>query len=421
MSDNASVTNLTTNLTRRRFAQIALLGTQAGRLFGASGAANAIDRVLREGIQRRNIPCVTAMVASADRILYSGAFGKRDQASGIAVQPDSIFAIASMTKAITSVAAMQLVERGKLKLDEPVARHLPQLAKMQVLQGFDAAGKPVLRPATKMITLRHLLTHTSGFAYPTWHEAMFKYTQATSPLPPGVVAPLVPLMFEPGSAWQYGYSADWTGRLVEQVSGLNLEQYFQRNILQPLGMSDTSFIFPPEKFEHLVSRSQRQNGGPLQEVPRAIPPRPAAFNGGGGLNSTAPDYIRFMQMILRYGRAGVRDEILTAKSVEAMSVNQIGDLSAGKMKSFMPNTSSDVDVHPGALDKWGLGFLINTIPYEGGRSAGSLAWAGVYNTFYWIDPTRGICATIMMQFLPFVDKEAVGLLGDFERAVYANL
>jgi CubicO group peptidase (beta-lactamase class C family) len=409
-----------THLTRRQFGGV-LLASQAQRLFGAASSTSAIDRTLREGIERRKIPCVTAMVASHDQILYSGAFGKRDLASGIDVRPDSIFAIASMTKAITSVAAMQLVERGKLKLDEPVARHLPQFGKLDVLEGFDAAGKPVLRPVMTPVTLRHLLTHTSGFAYPTWHEGMFKYTQATAPLPPGVVAPIVPLMFEPGTAWQYGYSADWTGRLVETVSGMNLEQYFRRNILDPLEMNDTSFIFPADKFDRLVSRSQRQNGGPLQEVPRALPPKPAAFNGGGGLNSTAPDYIRFMQMILRYGRSGIRDEILTAKSVEMMSVNQIGDLGAGKLKTFMPNLSSDVDVHPGAVDKWGLGFLINTVAYPGGRSAGSLAWAGVYNTFYWIDPPRGICAAIMMQFLPFVDKEAVGLLGDFERSVYANL
>jgi CubicO group peptidase (beta-lactamase class C family) len=411
-----------THLTRRQFGGTLLMASQAApRLFGKSASTTAIDDVLREGIQRRKIPCVTAMVASPDKILYSGAFGKRDTASGVDVQPDSIFAIASMTKAITSVAAMQLVERGKVKLDEPVARHLPELAKMEVLQGFDAAGKPVLRPAAKPITLRHLLTHTSGFAYPTWHEGMFKYTQATAPIPNGVVAPLVPLMFEPGTAWQYGYSADWSGRLVEAVSGMNLEQYFQRNILQPLGMSDTSFIFPPEKFDRLVGRWQRQNGGPLQEVPRTLPPKPAAFNGGGGLNSTAPDYIKFMQMILRYGRGGVSQEILGAKSVEAMSVNQIGDLGAGKLKTLMPDLSSEVDVHPGFIDKWGLGFLINTTAYPGGRSAGSLAWAGVFNTFYWIDQPRGICATIMMQYLPFVDKEAVGLLGDFERAVYANL
>jgi len=410
-----------THLTRRQFGAIALLGSQAERLFGASGSASEIDRTLREGMERRKIPCVAAMVASQDKILYSGAFGKRDLASGIDIQPDSIFQIASMTKAITSVAAMQLVERGKLKLDEPVARHLPELAKLNVIDGFLPSGQPVLRPAVKPITLRQLLTHTSGFAYPTWSEEMFKYTQATGPLPSGVVAPLVPLVFEPGTRWQYGYSADWTGRLVETVSGLNLEQYFQRNILRPLGMNDTTFIFPANKFDRLVSQSRRQNGGPLEEVPRTLPAKPAAFNGGGGLTSTAPDYIKFMQMILRYGQSGVREEILTAKSVEMMSVNQIGDLGAGKLKTYQPNTSSDVNLHPGAVDKWGLGFLINTVAYPDGRSAGSLAWAGVLNTFYWIDPPRGICAVIMMQFLPFVDKEAVGLLGEFERAVYANL
>src|SRR4029077_3124990 len=159
---------------------------------------------------------------------------------------------------------MQLVERGRLKLDEPVAKHLPELGKLDVIQGFDAAAKPILRPAAKPITLRHLLTHTSGFAYPTWSEEMFKYTQATAPIPAGVVAPLVPLIFEPGTRWQYGYSADWTGRLVEAVSGLSLEQYFQHNILQPLGMTDTSFIFPPEKFDRLVGQAIRQNGGALQ-------------------------------------------------------------------------------------------------------------------------------------------------------------
>ena len=406
-----------TLISRREFGGAALLAIQASRLFGKSPG---IDQTLSEGIVNRKIPMVTAMVASANKILYTGAFGKRDSASAMAVQPDSIFQIASMTKAITSVAAMQLVERGKVALDEPAFRHLPQLANLNVLEGFDGAGKPVLRPATKPVTLRHLLTHTSGFAYPTWHEAMFKYSQQV-PVPPGAVAPPMPLAFEPGTRWQYGYSTDWVGKLVEAVSGLTLDQYFDRNILKPLGMNDTAFSVPSDKFERMVSRSQRQASGMLQEVPRTLPAAPREFNGGGGLYSTAPDYIKFTQMILRYGQGGVRDEILKAKSVEMMSMNQIGGLSAGKLKTFAPNVSSDVDVHPGAIDKWGLGFLINETAYPGGRTAGSLAWAGVYNTFYWIDPARGISGVIMMQFLPFVDKEAVGLLGDFERAVYASM
>jgi methyl acetate hydrolase len=396
-----------TRISRRGFGAMAILA--AGKL---AAKPTGIDQTLSDGIVAHKVPLVTAIVASANKTLYAGAAG--------AAKPDSIFSIASMTKAITSVAAMQLVERGKLALDEPVARHLPQLTKLDVLEGFDGAGKPVLRPATKRITLRHLLTHTSGFAYNTWHEGMFKYAQQF-PIPPGTVAPLVPLAFEPGTRWQYGYSADWTGKLVEAVSGLTLEDYFQKNILKPLDMNDTTFILPREKFDRLVTRSQRQNGGPLQQVAKILPAPPREFNGGGGLYSTAPDYIKFTQMILQYGRAGVRDEILKAKSVEMMMTNQIGDLGAGKLKSYIPATSSDVDLHPGAVDKWGLGFLINPTAYAGGRSAGSLAWAGIYNTFYWIDPSRGICAVIMMQFLPFVDKEAVALLGEFERSVYATL
>ena len=409
-------------ITRRAFGAIAFaFSAQAPRLTAASkAAATNLDDLLRKGIERRKIPAVAAMVATADKITYQGAFGKRDVTSPSArATTDSIFAIASMTKAITSTAALQLVDQGKLKLDEPVSKHIPEFANLEVLEGFDNGGKPNLRPVRTPVTLKHLLTHTSGFCYDTWSGEMVEYEKHGGNAPVGV-APLVPLMFEPGKRWQYGYSLDWTGRLVETVSGLTLEQYFQRNICEPLGMKDTSFILPAEKFDRLVSRHQRQADGSLQQEPRTPPAPPAAFNGGGGLYSTPGDYVRFMQMILRRGRGPGKQQILQPATVDMMSTNQIGELGAGRLKSFQPERSSDVDLHPGATDKWGLGFLINTTPYPGGRSAGSLAWAGIANTFYWIDPKRGICATIMMQFLPFVDKEAVGLLGDFERAVYAG-
>ncbi|MBZ5576571.1 MAG: beta-lactamase family protein [Acidobacteriia bacterium] len=407
-----------TIISRREFGgALAILGAQAGQLWGAP----SLDETLRESMRRRKIPMVTAMTATADKTTYSGAFGKRDAESGVDVTIDSIFAIASMTKAITTTAALQLVERGKLTLDEPASKHLPELGKVQVLTGFDAAGKPILRPATKPVTLRNLMTHTSGFAYDTWDADIAKYTaQAGANLTPGTVAPLIPLAFEPGTRWQYGYGLDWTGRLVETVSGQTLEQYFQSNILQPLGMKDTSFILPPEKFDRLVSVSQRQGDGVLKENPRTQPAPPKAYNGGGGLNSTAPDYVRFMQMILRHGRGPAKEQILQAKTVQMMASNQIGPLGAGRLKTARPALSSDVDFHPGFEDKYTFGFLMNPAAYKGGRSAGSLAWAGVYNTYYWIDPRRDLCAVVMMQFLPFADKEGVGLLGDFERAVYAN-
>jgi CubicO group peptidase (beta-lactamase class C family) len=208
---------------------------------------------------------------------------------------------------------------------------------------------------------------------------------------------------------------------VEAISGATLEDYFQEKILRPLGMQDTSYILPPMKFDRMVVRYHRDNGSELKEDERKQPAPPKTFNGGGGLYSTAADYVRFMQMILKHGAGPGGSRILQAKTVDSMMTNQIGALTAGKMKSFDRNTSADVDIQPGRTEKWGLGFLINTTAYEGGRSAGSLAWAGLYNTFYWIDPKRQRCGVILMQFLPFVDREAVGMLDEFERAVYAQV
>ena len=367
-----------------------------------------LDTALRTGIANRKIPAAVGMVASGNKILYQGAFGTRD-ASGVPVKTDSIFAIHSMTKAITTAAALQLVEQGKVQLDEPVSKYLPKLAKLEVLRGFDNAGKPVLSAAKTQVTLKHLLTHTSGFCYDNWDGEMFRYTaaQPTSEVPP--------LMFEPGTRWQYGQGIDWAGRLVETLSGMSVEDYFQAKILKPLGMIDTSYIVPAGKFDRLVTGYHRQENGPLISNERKLPSPPKSFGGGGGLYSTAADYVRFMQMILNQGQG-----ILKPKTVEDMRTNQIGGLTAGKMKSYKPSISSDVDIQPGHTEKWGLGFLINTTAYTGGRAAGSLAWAGLENTFYWIDPKNALCAVLLMRFLPFVDKQAVGLLDDFEKAVYAG-
>jgi CubicO group peptidase (beta-lactamase class C family) len=331
---------------------------------------------------------------------------------------DALFNIASMTKAITSAAAMQLVEQGKLGLFEPVARHLPQLANLEVLEGFDSAGKPLLRPARNEINLRHLLTHTSGLCYDIWDDKMFRYTSWKTAPTPGKPAPL---MFEPGTRWQYGQGVDWAGRLVEKVSGMNLEDYFQQNILGPLAMKDTSYILPESKMDRLVSRYHRDANGILQEEERKHPAPPTSFNGGGGQYSTAGDYIRFTQMILNRGKGPGNVRILKSQTVDEMTTNQIGELAAGKMKSSRPGTSSDVDIQPGRTGKWGLGFLINPTAYPGGRAEGSLAWAGISNTYYWIDPKRNRCAVLMMQYLPFVDREAIGLLNDFEQSVYRSL
>ncbi len=359
------------------------------------------------------------MAASTDRTLYAGAFGKRDSAAGSPLTTDAIFSIASMTKAITTSAAMQLVEQGKVKLDEPVSQWLPTLRAVQVLHGYDTAGKPILKPASKPITLRHLLTHTSGFCYTYWHKEMFEYQKKAGAPPAGADSFLTPLMFEPGTRWQYGPSIDWAGRLVETLSGLNLEQYFQKHLLQPLGMKDTSYILNPAQFDRLVSNWSRPSAGAaLVEDPRKMPDAPKSFNGGGGLYSTAADYVQFMRMILNQGVGPGKVRVLSPQSVRLMSSNQTGALQAGKMASFRHTFSMDVDLHPGQSDRYTFGFLTNPKAYPGRRSANSLAWAGLYNTYYWIDPAKNRCGVLLTQILPFADTEALALLTEFEHGVY---
>jgi methyl acetate hydrolase len=392
---------------RRTFLTLPLAATAvaAPRLDAAK-----LDSLLREGIERRKIPAVSAALATDRETLYAGAFGIRDAASRKRVDTQSIFGIASMTKAITTAAALQLVEQGKLSLRDPIDKFLPEYGALQVLTGFEPSGKPLLRPARSQPTLHHLLTHTGGFAYDNWNADLLRFYRHYGPERRPAIPPL---MTDPGTRWEYGTNIDYVGRMVEAVSGLSLEAYFQKNILQPLGMKDTSYILTAEKFPRKVATCRRQPDDSLKEDPYVLPPRPASFNGGGGLYSTPADYVKFMQMILQRG-----GRVLRPASVTSMKRNQTGGLSAGKMKAARPESTSEVDFHPGVQDCFTYGFLMNPRGYAKGRSAGSLAWAGIQNTFYWIDPSRNLCATIMMQYYPFCDREAIGLLREFEAAVY---
>jgi methyl acetate hydrolase len=406
-------------ITRRRFARVAAALSAAGRTHVHAAPTDApLTAALSASLMRHGIPAAALMVASGNATLHHFEFGSRDSASGQPITSRSIFAIASMTKPITAVAAMQLVERGKLKLDDPVAKYLPELENLEVLAGFAADGHPILRPAAGAILVRHLLTHTSGFAYDVWDAEQLRYThylKETKTPDPRVP----PLSFDPGTEWRYGSGLDWAGRLVEKISGKTLEAWFQEEIFQPLGMDDTSFVLPPEKFDRQVGRYRREDGQ-LKEQPRTQPEPPKSFNGGGGLFSTTQDYVKFMQMILRRGAGERNARTLRAETVDLMTRNQVGAMSAGKLKSVGP-ASRDIDMHPGHKDGFGYGFLINLEDYDSGRSAGSLAWAGFFNTFFWIDPRRQTCAVILMQLLPFCDEQAVGVLRDFERATYSIL
>src|SRR5207302_5005987 len=313
-----------------------------------SSLAN-IDRILRQAVESKAMPGVVAVAATDAGVLYEGAFGKRDLGKPAPMTLDSVVWIASMTKAITGTAAMQLVERGKLSLERPAGDVVPALSSAKVLEGFDPAGQPRLRAPQRPITLRHLLTHTAGFAYEIWRPEIAQYQSATNT--PGITtctnaALTTPLLFDPGDKWEYGISIDWIGKMVETVSGQKLDRYFQDNIFGPLGMKDTSFKLSPSQRARQASVHQRDENGALAPIEFALPEDPEFLMGGGGLNGTAPDYLAFTQMILHGGRLNGA-QVLRPETVEQMAQNHIGPLEVGAMKSAMPGLSNDVELFPG--------------------------------------------------------------------------
>ena len=373
----------------------------------------AIDKVLADAVARGDVPGVVAMAVDRRGVIYQGAFGVADASTGRRLEIDAVFRIASMTKAITSVAAMQLVEEGRLQLDDPADKYLPELAKLSMFEAFDSkTGAYKVKPATKPLTVRHLLTHTSGLGY-NWTSPIVRDFKPRE----GEKFTAGPLLFEPGEQWMYGTSTDWVGRLVERFSGKGLEEYFQQRIFGPLAMMDTSYNVPVSRRGRLVPVHRRQADGkfaPDSVQPPATVPRPI---GGGGLASTAADYTKFLQMVLNGGTLnGAR--VLRAETVDLMGRNQIGNVSVRALKTAMPERSSDLSFVADGRDKWGLGFLISVDEQPGKRSPGSLSWGGINNTYFWVDPTRGIAGVILMQFLPFADEKALGVYDAFERAVY---
>ncbi|SFJ12540.1 serine hydrolase domain-containing protein [Bradyrhizobium sp. Gha] len=382
-----------------------------------------IDQILSKASDAKDIPGVVAIAASGSDVLYQGAFGKRDLSKPDAMTMDSVFWIASMTKAVTSAGAMQLVEQGKLSLDAPIGSLLPDLANPQVLEGFDAKGEPKLRPAKSAITLRQLMTHTAGFAYNVWNGDCAQYLEKTGT--PNIfscqnVALKTPIMSDPGTRWEYGINIDFVGKAIEAVSGKRLDAYLRDNIFAPLGMNDTAFKITEDMRKRLVATHARGEDGSLTPIPFEIEQNPEFHMGGGGLYSTAGDYIKFTQMILNQGR-GSGNQLLKPETVALMRQNHIGDLTIGKMTTVAPMYTNDVDLFPDIVKKWGLSFLINTAKTPEGRSAGSLAWAGLANTYFWIDPQRDVCGVILMQVLPFVDAKCLQAFAGFERGVYAGL
>jgi methyl acetate hydrolase len=385
------------------------LKLRADMLLGGAAASGAV-------------PGVIAMATNREGTIYEGAFGERVLGGGQAMTTDTVVWIASMTKAITSVAAVQLVERGKLDLDAPAHTIVPAIAEIQVLDGFDAAGKPKLRAPKRQITLRHLLTHTGGFSYEIWNTDMQK-VQAAFGIPSVTEcknkALTLPLVADPGERWEYGLNVDWAGKMIEAVSGRKLGQHLKENIFDPLRMTSTAFRISPEMRSRLAGTHLRGPDGKLAPFAFELPQEPEFEMGGGGLYGTVGDYLRFVRMILNGGQLD-GERVLKPETVASLSLNHMGNCRVGLLKAAIPLTN-DAEFFPGVQKSWSLAFQINHEPVFTGRPAGGLMWAGLANSFYWIDPATGVGGVYATQIFPFADVQSVPLYYAFETAVYDSL
>ena len=370
-----------------------------------------ISALLQTACERHQAPGVVAAVANREHVLYLGAAGMLDEAGAVLMPADAIFRIASMTKPITSVGIMQLCEQGRLGLDDPVGEYLPEFKGRAVIADFDVAGGSyTTRPVSGEVSIRHLLSHTAGFGYGFSNHLLQALENINPPR-------ALPLLHDPGSRWTYGRSTALLGEVIARVAAQPLDAYFAAHIFRPLGMTDTAFDVKTEDIGRLVTLYHRVDDALSAE------PRPASLtphvSGGGGLLGTAGDYIRFLQMLLNGGAlAGTR--LLQEQSVAEMTRNQIGNLTVEEQPGAIPRLSKPFPLGAGA-DKFGLGIQLKTNAEEHARAPGSYSWAGLYNTYFWSDPQKGIAVVLLMQVLPFYDAQCVALLTDFERSIYANL
>ena len=389
---------------------------------GRDALASQVDLLLKRATDAGDVPGVVAMATAGGATIYEGAFGTRRLGMAKPMSIDTVAWIASMTKPVTSAAAMQLVEQGRLQLDEPAARWAPGLADAQVLDGFDSSGAPRLRPPRRPITLRHLLTHTSGYGYGMWSPLLARYMELTgTPATASCenAALRLPLLFDPGERWNYGINIEWVGKAIEGAGGVTLGEYLRKNLFDPLGMNSTGFRITPAMRRRMSRMHERDAAGVLTAGDFEVPQEPEFEMGGGGLYSTAPDYLAFIRMILNRG-AGNGNRVLKPETVELLSRNHIGDLCVERMVTTNSSRSNDAEFFPGVSKGWGLGFMVNHERAPTGRSAGSLAWAGLSNCYFWIDPARDVGGVFLTQILPFADVKSLPLFLDFETAVYGN-
>ena len=388
-------------------------GLSAAPSFPPQGAA-ALSTFLEGSTDRGDVPGVVVAVVSKDGTLYHEAFGVSSTVRGTPMAKDTIFNIASMTKPVTSVAIMMLVDEGKLKLDDEVSTFLPKYKDPPVISTFNAAdGSFETRPAKRPITIRHLLTHTSGIGYGFSSPTVTRIVQRTMQTELDV-----PLLFDPGESWAYGASTRVLGHVVEAISGQKIDAFLESRILRPLGMHDTSYLVPQAKYPRVVAVNARGADGKFVErpMPATIP---VAVNGDGGLYGTAGDYGLFLRMLLDRGRLG-NARILSEKSATTIFENHMGTVVVQPQESANPALSRNFPLGAGK-DRWGLGFQLAAEKAANRRSPGSGTWAGIFNTHFFIDPDKGIGVIVMMQVLPFYDETAMKVYAGVEEAVYRNL
>ncbi|HMN73466.1 MAG TPA: serine hydrolase domain-containing protein [Rhodoblastus sp.] len=385
---------------------------------------SAADAILQGVVSSQpRVPGVVAMATDRRANIYAGAAGKRRLDRPDDMTTDSVFAIFSTTKAITGTAALQLVEEGKLDLDAPAKNYAPDIGRLQVIDGFDASGAPKLRAPKRDITTRMLLLHTAGLGYDFFNEVYLRLAAERGQ--PSVItcshaSLMTPLLRDPGEKWEYGTNIDWAGQVVEGITGQRLGDVFATRIFAPLGMTDTAFAMNPSMRARLAAIHARNADGSLTPTDIELPPDPEVHMGGHGLYGTVGDYMRFIRMWLNDG-AGEHGRVLKPETVAMAEKNGLGKLKITPFKSAIPSLSNDAEFFPGMPKSWALTFMVNEEQAPTGRPAGALGWAGLANSFYWIDRKNGVGGYWATQILPFADPVSFGGYMAFETAVYDSL
>ena len=381
-----------------------------------------LDDVLARATQGADrVPGVVAMITDREGNIYEGAAGERTLGSGVPMTLDTTFALFSTTKAITGTAVLQCVEEGLLDLDAPAATYVPDIGELKVLDGFDAGGNPVLREPKRDITTRMLLLHTAGFGYDFFNESYNRLSQEHGQ--PSVItcskaALTTPLLFDPGEKWEYGTNIDWAGQVVESIRGQRLGDVMRERIFEPLEMTDTAFTMSPSMKDRLAPIHQRESDGSLTPlIGFELPAEPEVHMGGHGLHGTVGDYTKFIRMWLNDG-AGTSGRVLSPETVAAAVRNGLEGQHVGLLPGVLPTLSNDAEFFPGVAKGWAYSFMTNEEVAPTGRPAGSLAWAGLANLYYWIDRQTGVGGFWATQILPFADAGSINGYLEFETAVY---